>query len=292
MISAALRGSCATRARTRATRKCCKRVMLSNAMLFLLRGVPVVYYGDEQGFVGHGIDQDSRQDMFASQVATYNDQALLGTAQHHGGGELQSRSIRCTRRSRRSRSCGSQHVALRRGRQVVRAHGKSRGCSPSRASAATAGRSWWHSIRRCEPCRGADRGRSRTRKCSRRCAVAAPPRQARRAASASKCRRSVMRCAKEWPSEVSSRAGAAAARRSAAHAQVVYSVAPDATVRSPDGKMIVTLRVNGRRAARIFDPAFRPRGHRLVAPRVHPRGCSPSSSAISSLARVEQKRDR
>ena len=41
--------------------------MLSNAMLFLLRGVPVVYYGDEQGFVGHGIDQDSRQDLFASQ---------------------------------------------------------------------------------------------------------------------------------------------------------------------------------------------------------------------------------
>jgi glycosidase len=46
-----------------------KRVMLSNAMLFLLRGVPVVYYGDEQGFIGHGIDQAARQDMFASQVA-------------------------------------------------------------------------------------------------------------------------------------------------------------------------------------------------------------------------------
>ena len=43
-----------------------KRVMLANAMMFLLRGVPVVYYGDEQGFVGHGIDQDARQDLFAS----------------------------------------------------------------------------------------------------------------------------------------------------------------------------------------------------------------------------------
>ena len=52
-------------------------------MMFLLRGVPVVYYGDEQGFVGHGVDQDARQDMFASQVASYNDQTLLGTRVDH-----------------------------------------------------------------------------------------------------------------------------------------------------------------------------------------------------------------
>jgi glycosidase len=57
-----------------------QRVMLSNAMLFLLRGVPVVYSGDEQGFIGHGGDQAARQDMFASQVASYNDQPLLGSS--------------------------------------------------------------------------------------------------------------------------------------------------------------------------------------------------------------------
>jgi glycosidase len=57
-----------------------ERVMLANAMLFLLRGVPVIYYGDEQGFVGHGVDQDARQDLFASRVPSYNDQALLGTS--------------------------------------------------------------------------------------------------------------------------------------------------------------------------------------------------------------------
>ena len=42
-----------------------------------LRGVPVIYYGDEQGFVGRGGDQASRQDMFASQVASYNEQPWL-----------------------------------------------------------------------------------------------------------------------------------------------------------------------------------------------------------------------
>jgi hypothetical protein len=43
-----------------------------------LRGVPTIYYGDEQGFVGDGDDQDAREDMFASKVAVYNDNRLLG----------------------------------------------------------------------------------------------------------------------------------------------------------------------------------------------------------------------
>jgi glycosidase len=55
------------------------REMLANAMLLTLRGVPTIYYGDEQGFVGKGGDQDARQDMFASHVATYNEDKLLGT---------------------------------------------------------------------------------------------------------------------------------------------------------------------------------------------------------------------
>ena len=46
-------------------RSCCKRDMLGHAMLLTLRGVPTIYSGDEQGFVGKGGDQDARQDMFA-----------------------------------------------------------------------------------------------------------------------------------------------------------------------------------------------------------------------------------
>lgn len=55
------------------------RVKLSNAMLLTLRGVPTIYSGDEQGFVSDGNDQDAREDMFASKVAVYNDNRLLGT---------------------------------------------------------------------------------------------------------------------------------------------------------------------------------------------------------------------
>jgi alpha-amylase len=55
------------------------RDTLAHQLMYLSRGNPVVYYGDEQGFVGDGGDQDARQDMFPSQVATYNDDDLIGT---------------------------------------------------------------------------------------------------------------------------------------------------------------------------------------------------------------------
>ena len=55
------------------------RVLLSNAMLLTLRGVPTIYSGDEQGFAGDGNDQDAREDMFASRVASYNDNKLVGS---------------------------------------------------------------------------------------------------------------------------------------------------------------------------------------------------------------------
>lgn len=55
------------------------RVRLAHAMLLTLRGVPTIYSGDEQGFVGADGDKDSRQDMFASRVPAFNDEPLLGT---------------------------------------------------------------------------------------------------------------------------------------------------------------------------------------------------------------------
>lgn len=55
------------------------RVMLGHAMMYTLRGVPTVYYGDEQGFISDGNDQLAREDMFPSKVAVYNDNNLIGT---------------------------------------------------------------------------------------------------------------------------------------------------------------------------------------------------------------------
>ncbi|MFD0314520.1 pullulanase-type alpha-1,6-glucosidase [Streptomyces flavalbus] len=60
-----------------------RRARLANELMFLNRGNPVVYYGDEQGFTGPGGDKDARQTMFASKTADYLDDDLLGTDRTH-----------------------------------------------------------------------------------------------------------------------------------------------------------------------------------------------------------------
>ncbi len=56
-----------------------QRSLLSHAFLYFARGIPIVYYGDEQGFTGDGKDKDAREDMMPSVVEVYNDNNLLGT---------------------------------------------------------------------------------------------------------------------------------------------------------------------------------------------------------------------
>ncbi|MCO4797699.1 MAG: alpha-amylase [Colwelliaceae bacterium] len=53
------------------------RLKLATAITFFARGIPVIYYGDEQGFIGDGGNHDSRQDMMPSKVTSYNDDNLL-----------------------------------------------------------------------------------------------------------------------------------------------------------------------------------------------------------------------
>jgi glycosidase len=55
------------------------RVRLANALMFFGRGVPTVYYGDEQGFVSDGGDRYARENMFPSQTDLYNDNDLIAT---------------------------------------------------------------------------------------------------------------------------------------------------------------------------------------------------------------------
>ena len=59
------------------------RDRLAHELMYLSRGNPVIYYGDEQGFTGSGGDQFARQDMFASRTPDYLDDDLLGTTATH-----------------------------------------------------------------------------------------------------------------------------------------------------------------------------------------------------------------
>lgn len=55
------------------------RTKVAHALIMFMRGVPVIYSGDEQGFVSDGGDQLAREDMFPSRVAVYNDNDLIGS---------------------------------------------------------------------------------------------------------------------------------------------------------------------------------------------------------------------
>jgi glycosidase len=55
------------------------RVELGYDLLYLLRGAPVVYYGDEVGMIGSGGDQAAREDMFPTQVAAWKTEPRVGS---------------------------------------------------------------------------------------------------------------------------------------------------------------------------------------------------------------------
>lgn len=48
-----------------------RRVLLGHSLLYLLRGAPVVYYGDEVGIIGSGGDKQARQSLFPTQVRAW-----------------------------------------------------------------------------------------------------------------------------------------------------------------------------------------------------------------------------
>ena len=56
-----------------------QHLQLGYDLLYLLRGAPVVYYGDEVGMIGTGGDQASRQDMFPTQVPDWQTQPRVGS---------------------------------------------------------------------------------------------------------------------------------------------------------------------------------------------------------------------
>jgi len=55
-------------------------VRIGNGLLYLVRGQPVLYYGDEQGMIGRGgNDKQARESMFAAQATDFRNAALLET---------------------------------------------------------------------------------------------------------------------------------------------------------------------------------------------------------------------
>ena len=96
-----------------------QRDELAHELLFLTRGQPVVYYGDEQGFAGTGGDQSARQTLFPTQVAEYQNQPLV-TGETFGTGEHLATDVPLYGHIATLADLRAAHPALATGAQIER----------------------------------------------------------------------------------------------------------------------------------------------------------------------------
>ena len=95
------------------------RTKLAHGLMMFMRGVPVIYYGDEQGFVSDGHDQLARESMFPSQVDVYNDNDLIGTDATTADANFDTEHP-LYKYIARTASIRAVHSAFSRGQMIVR----------------------------------------------------------------------------------------------------------------------------------------------------------------------------
>ncbi len=111
------------------------RTTLAHALMMFSRGVPTLYYGDEQGFAGGGGYGGGRQDMWDGQVETYRTEQRIG-----GLRDAYDREAPLYRAISEMARLRAADPALRRGAQTVRAAAEAPGLfAISRALPAQAG---------------------------------------------------------------------------------------------------------------------------------------------------------
>jgi glycosidase len=94
------------------------RDILAHAVLFFTRGIPAIYYGDEQGFTGEGGDAAAREDMFGSKVPEFVQEKRIGGGD--GSAPAFNEDHPLFRVIREMISVRKQNLTLQRGIQIVR----------------------------------------------------------------------------------------------------------------------------------------------------------------------------
>ncbi|NDC48531.1 MAG: hypothetical protein EBZ61_05550 [Micrococcales bacterium] len=94
-------------------------VLLAHDVMFLTRGIPSVYYGDEVGMIGTGGDKSARQDMFPTQVSWWrSEDRVFGSS--IGTGSSLTATTPLTTRITALNALRKSHPALATGSQTVR----------------------------------------------------------------------------------------------------------------------------------------------------------------------------
>jgi glycosidase len=94
------------------------RDILAHALMLFTRGIPVIYYGDEQGFTGKGGDVAAREDMFATRVAEYAGEERIGGGDPAAAAFNEQHPL--YRAIRKMISVRRENRTLERGIQIVR----------------------------------------------------------------------------------------------------------------------------------------------------------------------------
>jgi glycosidase len=96
------------------------RDLLGHSLLYLLRGAPVVYYGDEFGIIGRGGDKAARQDLFPTQVDEWQTEERVGSPPISSGSSFDIVDHPLARRLRQLGALRAAHPALATGASFVR----------------------------------------------------------------------------------------------------------------------------------------------------------------------------
>ena len=96
------------------------RLLLGYDVLYLLRGAPTVYYGDEVGMIGTGGDKEARQDMFPTQVDEWKTEPRVGSPPIGSGSSFDVTDNPIELRLKELGALKDAHPALSTGAMIVR----------------------------------------------------------------------------------------------------------------------------------------------------------------------------
>jgi glycosidase len=97
-----------------------ERTLLAYDLLFLLRGAPVVYYGDEFGIMGSGGDKAARHDLFPTQVEEWQTEERLVGGAIGSGSSFERDPNPIEERLRTLAALRASHPALATGTTIIR----------------------------------------------------------------------------------------------------------------------------------------------------------------------------